>query len=408
MEQDSLNRAPDADVLIVGAGPAGLALGSALSALGLQCTIIEQQPLAMLEAPPDDGREIALTHRARRVMESLGIWQRLTEGCISPMREARVVDGDSSNALRFSAVGHDALGWLVPNHEIRRAALAQAASHPAVQLLCEARVIALQHSGACARLTLADGRSLAAPLVIAADSRLSQLRRMAGIGASMHDFGRTVIVGRVAHAGSNDAIALECFRYGNTLALLPMNGNQASVVVTVASDRAGEWQELDDAAFAARIEAQSGGRLGAMRCVGARHAYPLIGVYAHRFVASRFALVGDAAVGMHPVTAHGYNFGLYGVEVLARSLASARNSGRDIGELSVLQPYESAHRRTTLPVYLGTNAVVSLFTDERAYAKVARRAVLAVSERAPGLSALIKGAIRRQLTGNGAVIAMGR
>ena len=145
-----------------------------------------------------------------------------------------------------------------------------------------------------------------------------------------------------------------------------------------------------------------------MRSVGGRHAYPLVGVFAHRFVASRFALVGDAAVGMHPVTAHGYNFGLYGVEVLARALAAARCSGRDIGELSVLQPYESAHRRTTLPVYLGTNAVVSLFSDERPFAKVARRAVLAVSDRAPGLSALIKGAIRRQLTGNGAAIAMGR
>ena len=126
------------------------------------------------------------------------------------------------------------------------------------------------------------------------------------------------------------------------------------------------------------------------------------------FAAPRFALVGDAAVGMHPVTAHGYNFGLYGVEVLARSLAWARHAGRDLGELSVLQPYESTHRRTTLPVYLGTNAVVSLFTDESGYAKVARRAVLAVYERAPGLSALIKGAIRRQLTGNGAAIAAGR
>jgi ubiquinone biosynthesis UbiH/UbiF/VisC/COQ6 family hydroxylase len=324
------------------------------------------------------------------------------------MREARVLDGDSPSALRFSSAGDDALGWLVPNHEIRRAALVQAISHPSVRLLCDAQVTALETRGMLARLTLADGRALSAPLVVAADSRFSQLRRMAGIGASMRDFGRTVVVGRIAHEKSNGGIALECFRYGNTLALLPMNGNQASAVITVASDRAGEWQALDDLAFAARIESQLGGRLGAIRSVGARHAYPLVGVYAHRFAAPRFALVGDAAVGMHPVTAHGYNFGLYGVEVLARSLAWAWHAGRDLGELSVLQPYESTHRRTTLPVYLGTNAVVSLFTDESGYAKVARRAVLAVSERAPGLSALIKGAIRRQLTGNGAAIAAGR
>jgi len=124
-----------------------------------------------------------------------------------------------------------------------------------------------------------------------------------------------------------------------------------------------------------------------------------VGVYAHRFVAQRLALIGDAAVGMHPVTAHGYNFGLYGVQVLAQALQRAQAARQDIGQLSVLQPYETEHRRTTLPVYLGTNAVVSLFTDARAPAKWARRAVLAVAERAPGLSTLIKTAITRQLTG---------
>ena len=289
-------------MLIVGAGPAGLALAAALSDVGLSALLIEQQPRDVLDKPADDGREIALTHRARRVMAGLGIWQRLPESEVAPLRRAHVLDGDSPAMLRFAASGDDALGWLVPNHEIRRAALAEAVARPGVRLLCEARVTALEQDGALARVTLADGRRLAAPLVVAADSRLSQTRRLAGIGASMHDFGRSVVVGRVVHERANEGIALECFRYGNTLALLPMNGSQSSAVITVAADRAAEWLALDDAAFAARIEAQAGGRLGAMRSAGARHHYPLVGVYAHRFVAPRFALIGDAAVGMHPVT----------------------------------------------------------------------------------------------------------
>jgi 2-polyprenyl-6-methoxyphenol hydroxylase-like FAD-dependent oxidoreductase len=210
------------------------------------------------------------------------------------------------------------------------------------------------------------------------------------------------VVGRVAHDKSHDGVAWECFRYGNTLALLPMNDNQASAVITVAGSRAPEWLALDDTAFAQRIEHQSDGRLGAMRAVGPRHHYPLVGVYARRFVAPRFALIGDAAVGMHPVTAHGYNFGLYGVEVLVREIERARRAGRDIGEIAVLQGYENEHRRVTLPVYLGTNAIVTLFTDERAPAKLARKAVLRISEGVPGLSSLIKAAVTRQLTGGGA------
>lgn len=390
------------DLLIVGAGPAGLALAAALADAGLRITLLEQQPREAIDAPVEDGREIALTHRARRIMTTLGLWAALPPEAIAPLREARVLDGDEPQALRFATHGSEdeALGWLVPNHLIRRAALTAALQRPTVQLLCDARVTALDRDGTAARVTLADGRQLQAPLVVAADSRFSGTRRLGGIGASMKDFGRSVVVGRVAHERPNDGIAWECFRYGNTLALLPMNGQQASAVVTLPSSGAPAWLALNDVEFAARIEAQAGGRLGALRAVGPRHHYPLVAVYAQRFVAPRFALVGDAAVGMHPVTAHGYNFGLYGVEVLACELQRSRHTGADLGALPALLAYEREHRRVTWPVYQGTNAIVSLFTDERAPAKVARRAVLRVAEHAPGLSTLIKAAVTRQLTGD--------
>ena len=396
----------DADVLIVGAGPAGLALACALHDAGLAIQVIEQQAAGTLADPAEDGREIALTHRARDVMQTLGLWQHLDTTDVAPLRQARVLDGGGPQVLHFGANDSAGpLGWLVPNHRIRQAAWRAVADRPGVQVHCGVQVSGLQLPPAdtpstLASVRLADGRLLHAPLVVAADSRFSGTRRLAGIGAAMRDFGRSVVVGRVAHTGDNEGTAWECFRYGNTLALLPMNDGQSSAVVTVPGSRAAEWLALSDEAFAARIGHQSGGRLGVMQAVGPRHHYPLVGVYAHRFVAQRFALIGDAAVGMHPVTAHGYNFGLYGVQMLARELRRAQAAQQDIGQLRVLQPYEAEHRRTTLPVYLGTNAVVSLFTDERGPAKLARRAVLAMAERAPGVSALIKSAITRQLTGN--------
>ncbi|MBI5718018.1 MAG: 5-demethoxyubiquinol-8 5-hydroxylase UbiM [Burkholderiales bacterium] len=391
------------DVLIVGAGPAGLALSCALADAGLAVRVLEQSPRAALDEPAEDGREIALTHRARAVMERLGLWERLPAEAIAPLREARVLDGDSPAALRFATqgTGLEALGWLVPNHLIRTAALRAAESRRGVQVQCDARATALAADAASARVTLADGSEIGARLVVAADSRFSQLRRMAGIGASVRDFARSVVVGRVAHEHDSQAIAWECFRYGNTLALLPLNGGQSSAVITVASDRAPEWLALSDADFAARVQAQAPAALGRITGAGPRHHYPLVGVYAHRFTGLRFALVGDAAVGMHPVTAHGYNFGLYGVEVLARELAAARAAARDIGNADVLARYASEHRRTTLPTYLGTNALVKLFTDEHAPAKVARRVLLAAAERVPPFSTAVKAAITRQLTGRG-------
>ena len=132
-----------------------------------------------------------------------------------------------------------------------------------------------------------------------------------------------------------------------------------------------------------------------MTLVGERHAYPLVAVYAHRFSGPRCALLGDAAVGKHPVTAHGYNLGLSGVHSLTHLLQTAYARGQDLGAASVLQPYASAHHRHAWPLFQGTNAIVRLFTDTRPLPRLLRQAVLAGSRRLPPLQA----AIVSQLTG---------
>jgi ubiquinone biosynthesis UbiH/UbiF/VisC/COQ6 family hydroxylase len=385
------------DVLIIGAGPAGLALATALADAGLSITLIERQPRGALAEPQADGREIALTHRSRQILESLGLWQRFAADEVAPLRQARVVDGTSAQALWFDARGSDKseLGYLVANHVIRRAAFAAARERAAVRLVVAANVAAVSAGPARAAVRLGDGRVFQAALVVAADSRFSETRRRMGIGADQRDFGRTVIVCRLAHEHPNRGIAHECFRYGNTLAILPLNGNQVSAVLTLPSDRADAPMQMNPDGFAALVQEQFGGRLGAMQLVGERHRYPLVAVYAHRFVAPRFALLGDAAVGMHPVTAHGYNFGLYGVDALTRRLRGGRALKHDLGALDVLAGYEAEHRRATLPIYLGTNAIVRLFTDERAPARALRTAVL----RAADLVAPLKSIVTRQLTG---------
>ncbi|MGE0032156.1 MAG: 5-demethoxyubiquinol-8 5-hydroxylase UbiM [Steroidobacteraceae bacterium] len=391
----------DADVLIVGAGPAGLALACALDAAGITPLVLERQSIEPLRAPGEDGRDIALTHRSRRVLASLGVWARLPDAEVSPLREARVVDDGPAPELQIAPVanGDGPLGWLVPNYCIRQAVFGEF-ERRGLRLECDAQVTGFERGTGQASVVLTDGRRFSAPLVIAADSRFSEVRRMAGIGAQMRDFGHTALIGRIAHVRDHDGIAWECFRHGCTLALLPLNGRQVSAVITVTTDAAAEWSALDDRAYAERVAARSPAGLGAMRVAGPRHCYPLVAVNAHAFAAPRFALVGDAAVGMHPVTAHGYNLGLYGVEVLARELAAARRSGRDSGSMEVLTPYAREHRRVAMPIYHGTNAIVRLFTHDRGPALAARRLVLAASQHLPLFGRLIRSAIRNRLTGS--------
>ena len=104
--------------------------------------------------------------------------------------------------------------------------------------------------------------------------------------------------------------------------------------------------------------------------------------------------MGDAAVGMHPVTAHGFNFGLRGVETFAALSAAARDTGLDLGNARLLARYAREHRRATKPLYLFTNGIVRLYTDTRPVARLARTALLQVSNRMDP----IKKMLMRQLT----------
>ncbi len=380
------------DIVVVGAGPAGLGFVRSLKGSGLTVAVVERLGEDVLADPPEDGRDIALTHASEEIMERLGMWAHIPEGACGVIKDARVVNGRSDYALHFASAGSGKgyLGRIVPNHLIRRAAYEEVKSLPDVTLMCGAAVEAVSKG----RVVLESGRALKAALVVAADSRFSETRRKMGIGAEMEDFGRVVIVCEMAHERPHGGVATECFHYDQTLAVLPMQGEVSSVVVTLAADKAEAAMAMPEAAFAADIQARFGGKLGKMALISQRVAYPLVGVFANRFVAPRFALVGDAAVGMHPVTAHGFNLGLTGGAVLADAVKQAAAEGRDIGDIRVLTPYERAHRKVARPLYLGTNALVKLYTDTRIPARIARMAALRLGNVLPP----VKTRIVRQLT----------
>lgn len=389
--------ANERDVIIIGAGPSGLSLAAALADADFGVTVVEKLPHTVLADPPADGREIALTHRAADILRSLGMWENYPAEDVSPIREARVLNGQSPHFLGFDTHGtqQTELGYLVPNNLIRKAAFTVAASKPRVEIISDVAVSDVTTSASEAEVRLADGRVLTAPLMVAADSRFSNARRRMGIGADMRDFGRAVIVCRLSHELPHNGIAHECFHYGRTLAVLPLNGLLSSAVITLSTDQATAMLQMPVPEFEKLVSEQFEGRLGAMQLVGDRHTYPLVAVYARRFATHRFVLLGDAAVGMHPVTAHGFNCGLYGVESLTRAIRGARAAGRDIGSMAVLARYQSDHRRATRPIYLGTNMLVGLFTDDQMAARLIRTAVLRLANRLPPL----KAGITRQLTG---------
>ena len=366
------------DVTIVGAGPVGLSFARALSDTSLNIAIIDRQTSKSLANPPEDGREIALTHLSKKILTSFGIWQEIDQNGISLIKEAKVINGASPYSLHFNHqdTSENTLGHLIPNRLIRAAAYKVAKESKAIKIITGVGVDSFNIDANKAEIKLSNKEIIHCSLMIAADGRLSSSRRSMGIPSEVKDFGKTVIVCKMEHEKPHSNIAYECFHYGRTLAVLPMVGNYSSIVITISSDQADAIMKMKDQTFNQDIQTRFNSRLGGMMIVGKKYSYPLYASHASHFHANRFALIGDASVGMHPVTAHGFNLGLRGSKTLATVIEEALSNKLDFASVEILSKYNQKHQRSTRPLYYGTNLLVDLYNSERLTAKVLRRLAL--------------------------------
>lgn len=382
-------------VIVVGAGPAGLSFARAMSRSPAHVTLVERQSLSALAEPARDGREIALTHQSVRILRELGVWPLIPDAEIHLLREAKVVNGRRDFALSLGAgmPTRNGLGVLVSNHVIRKALFESVLSQPNVSIVPDAKVEQAFASAMGAKVRLSDGIELTGDLLVAADARLSTTRSQLGIGAHVHSLGRTMLVCRVRHETPHHAIATEWFDHHRTIAMLPLDPGCSSLVLTLPEPEARALTKLDLTDLGAAFSRYTGRRWGEIQAEDAPFAYPLTITYAENFAAPRAALIGDAAVGMHPVTAHGFNFGLMSAIRLSRSIRDAH----DVGDSRRLARYARAHRTATWPLYQATRILVGLFTDERPMARLARNTVLRLGATAParrGMERLLSGSAR--------------
>ena len=366
------------DVVIVGAGPVGLSFARALTDTSLNIAIIDRQSSTSLANPPEDGREIALTHLSKEILTSFGIWQEIDQNEISLIKEAKVINGASPYSLHFNHqdTSENTLGHLIPNRLIRAAAYKVAKGSKDIKVMANVGVDSFNIDVNRVEVKLSNKDVIHSSLMIAADGRFSTARRSMGIPSEVKDFGKTVIVCKMEHEKPHKNVAYECFHYGRTLAVLPMVGNYSSIVITISSNRADAIMNMEDQAFNQDIQSRFNSRLGSMMIAGDRYSYPLFASHASHFHANRFALIGDASVGMHPVTAHGFNLGLRGSKTLATVIEEALSNKDDFTSDEILSKYNQKHQRSTRPLYYGTNLLVDLYNSDKLSAKVLRRLAL--------------------------------
>lgn len=384
------------DVLVIGGGLVGASLVAGLRGSPWRVALVEQ---AMPPATPPrwDERCIALNHASRQILGDMvldatsSVWEALAVES-APIRSTHISERGRFGVARFSAdeIGLDALGHNVPLRALG-ARLWQAMQCAGGTLHCPARVQGVQRDADGWQVTLDDGRSLHARLLVAADGAQSPTRRLLGIDAREDDYAQSAIVTAVRTARTHRGCAYERFTPDGPIALLPKRDPAApddvtacSLVWTTPREQVDERMAWDDARFLIEAQTVFGGRLGALRALGARQAYPLNRVMSDTLSVPRAVFVGNAAQSLHPVAAQGFNLGLRDVATLAALLRELDSSG-DPGGDALTADYVARRERDRRRVADFTDTLVRLFSNRLPGLRSLRHLGLLAVDLAPGL-----------------------
>ena len=386
------------DVLIVGGGAIGPILACALAdALGVSARIGLVDPAAADGAPGSaDARASAISAGSKRLLDVLGIW-RLVAPHAEPVAAVDITDASLDDLFRPVLVSYDnaveggePATYIVENERLRAAVLEGLARRPGI-----ARIRGTVEAWSPAEqaiVSLADGRTLSAALVVAADGRSSRLREAAGIGVVGWQYPQLGIVTIVTHEKPHRSRAVQHFLPAGPFAILPLKGdlggNRSCITWTEDETRARAILALDDAAFLEEAERRFGYRLGRIALAGPRAGWPLATHLARALVADRLALVSDAAHLVHPIAGQGLNLGLRDVAALAEVVADAARLGLDIGSGVTLARYERWRRTDAAMSAAAFDALNGLFSNDVTVLRTARDFGLGLVDRMPGLKQL--------------------
>jgi 2-octaprenyl-6-methoxyphenol hydroxylase len=377
------------DILVAGGGYVGLSVAVSIkkAAPHLNVMVADGAPEGAWQR---DGRASAIAAAASRMLSALGLWDEMLPHA-QPINKMIITDSRTSDPVRpvfltfDGEVGKDEpFAHMIPNPAMV-GPLLKAAKELGVEMKFSTSVETFSAGPASVSAKLSTGETIEARLLVACDGARSRLRDIAGIKTVHWDYGQSGIVTTVEHERPHEGVAEEHFLPAGPFAVLPLPGNRSSLVWTERTADADKLVAADDLVFEEELERRFGHKLGPIRAVGGRRAFPLGLTLARAFVANRVALAGDSAHGIHPISGQGLNLGFKDVAALAETIVDADRLGLDIGALNVLERYQSWRRFDTFRMGVTTDVLNRLFSNDITPIRIARDFGLGVVDRMPGL-----------------------
>ena len=352
-----------AEVVVVGAGPAGLTTAIALAGAGVETALVAGR------GREPDNRTTALLAGSVTALDTLGVWTNCREHA-APLRVMRIVD-DTARLIRAPEVSFDAseigLPAFMHNIENRRltAAMTARARELAPLAVIEDDAERVVIGDAEVTINLSGGGLIAARLAVGADGRRSRCRAAAGIDAQGWRYPQTALTFNLGHGRPHESISTEFHTEVGPFTLVPLPGRRSSLVFVLDPDAAARVAALPDADLAAEIERRSHSILGKIEVEGGPGVFPLAVETARTFGARRVVLVGEAAHVLPPIGAQGLNLGLRDAATIGELVVAAHREGRDVGSDELTSRYEVMRRADvasrTLAVDLLNRSLLSDF-----------------------------------------------
>jgi ubiquinone biosynthesis UbiH/UbiF/VisC/COQ6 family hydroxylase len=361
-------RVTESDICIVGNGAIAKTAALGLAQAGLSVTLLAPPapPAAAAAGDPGwDARVYALNHTAHNLLSSLKVWDALDAARVAPV-DAMIVHGDGPRAggLAFDAYGAHtgALAWILEDRNLGQALDAALKFAQNVKVVT-GRATGLLRADDSATVHLDDGGSIKAALVVGADGAQSWVRGQCDIGLDYRSYAQCAVVSNFACEKPHHGAAYQWFTGAEGIvALLPLPGNQVSLVWSAPEMLADTLRAESAAQIAGRLSVYAAEKLGALTPLQPElvRDFPLRLIRPHAMTAPRVALVGDAAHVVHPLAGHGMNLGFADVAQLIKTL-SEREPQRSIGDARVLARYERARKEDVLLMLLTTDGLARLF-----------------------------------------------
>ncbi|MCB1651022.1 MAG: FAD-dependent monooxygenase [Alphaproteobacteria bacterium] len=373
------------DILVIGGGAAGLTLSVLLGQAGLSVHVVDPAPPKPLKDTPASGRTVALMNDSMNIIKAAGVWEALAERS-APLQTMRIIDISrpvhDPVRLEFPAsdLGFEQFGYNIPGGYLR-AALYEAAQAQENITIHKAALESYVVEDGRVSARLDNGTDVEARLIVGADGRASKVRETAGIGTAKREYDQSAITCLINHSHAHENVSTEFHKQDGPLAIVPLPGNQSSVVWVETRARAEELMGLKPSDFESALQEKMQDLLGGLTLETPPESWPLCCIKSKALIAPRTALIAETAHVMSPITAQGLNLSLRDVAALAETLVDGARLGLDIGSAGVLNRYAKRRRLDIETRVFGVDSINRAVSSHSKTLKTARRAGLKFLEK---------------------------